>query len=641
MTSPWAGLQVGDDILPEAFFAPGWHSDFSKELDGGVNAGGILGTTPGYDGDPFNFNYNTDGQFKVGSHLQFHQNYATGYQYPHASEQLNLEPHHYVHFHGRDAADANPDPMSFFEKRNGHLVMKARPVTEEEKVWARLKGNSIDEDANSATYDWWAANGGVPSEWRPDSETGAGAAPVYFRSMPADYASTMLSTYNRRSMSFGRSMARVIVPFGAKITGEIEDLRNIQAWFAAVWDLEDVPPMCDINGRQHDLDTHTPGNINAGDVLSEFDKFENFGSNAEMEVTSHLYELGIRGTSGNGGGLIDLRQGRTVQTDHTPPHLQGQLMRNVAIEIGMDRFPAYGNEPGVLVYHINNKIVAIKLMPWYLSDPKILYQKHPFRTYTPVLKADFTPARLGSQVYDDGNPAYTHFCQIFNTAMSAQFVRRLARDRLLEGTVPDFNENEEFTIEYTRMSPLIDENPDTRPLIDYTVGDFGGSSSDQQSIVINSYPPNSGVAVDDTGTPDNPNRFAGLRFKPEEVHLKWVNAGYTLFNVYRDGVKQNIVPIEANSWVFEDFTIGSSGTTFELRGITGDTEVPLGPLYLSPDETQPVFDPDGSFIGVNDSTDDSNILARTGVVEPAISYSEVLKRPNGGSVLILTGRHRS
>jgi len=472
MPSPWANLVVGGAILPDSYFREGFRADFTKPLDGGVNAGGILGTTPGFSGDPFNFTYPTDGQFKVGGHLHFHQNYATGYNHPFASDQRNKEPQYSPHFHG----GGDPNPMSFFEVRDGKFILKARKLTMEEQSWGRIKGFAIMENGREATYGWFAQNGGVPMDWAPGSPTGGDTELVYFFNMPAQYAAPMISTYNRASMSFGRSVARVIMPSGAKLDGNIDDLRNIEVWFPACWDLEDVPAKCDLNGRISSS-TSTPGNPGAGGVLTELDQAEIFGYEQLIHITSHHYKDGNTGfvTTENNH---QVRKSKRIQTNHTPPYPAVRAFKGQYFEPGVDRFPPYQGEPGVICYHVNGIIHALYEMPRYMGEPKIIYDPVPEVPWLPQLNEDFTVKRLGSQTYaENGQPAYMHMCQIYNIAMSAGFVRRQARSSL-DGSgiaAPTFTDTDEMHIEWTRMDPLIDENPDSRPFIDYRAGEFGGS----------------------------------------------------------------------------------------------------------------------------------------------------------------------
>lgn len=635
MPSPWAGLAVGGPILADSYFSNGFEADFSKPLDGGSNADGILGTTPGHQGDPFNFTYPTDGQFKVGGHLQFHQNYATGYQYPYASDQRNKEPNHYVHFHGGD----NPDPMSFFEIRNGKLVLKARQVTDPEQSWARIKGFAIQENGIEATYDWFAANGGVPADWAPDSLTGAGTQPVYFRNMPARYASTMISTYNRCSMSFGRSMARVMMPFGAKANGSTTDLNNIEAWFPAFWDLEDVPALCDLNGRAITSETVTPGNPGAHGILTELDQIELFGYEPNIHITSHMYTEGKEGYF-TSVGPTQLRRVNHDQVNHTPPYPAVSAVRGQFLEVGVDRFPSYGTEPGKIVFHINGVIHAIRDMPAYIADPKIMYDPYSSVSYLPQLNGDWTVKRLGSQVYEDGNPAYAHFCQIFNIGMSAGFVRSQAASNLDNGTAPSFAEQEEMQIEWTVMKPLIDENPDTKPFIDYKAGDFGGSSSTQVGPVINSgtvgegatgyTPPVTTPTTPVTPTGDNPYFMDGQRYDETQGEVTWNQSGYTEFEVYRNGVLQQPSPNNGSSLYQNDLVAGTLYTYAVYAKDSNGDDVAFGTVDLPGAAGAGVFTLPVTVPTPTPTTPSTDTEFH--------SYEKVIDRPNGGCVFVPEAR---
>ena len=483
MSKPWDGLQVGDDILSDTYFGGGHESDFTKPLDGGANDGGVLGTTKGYSGDPFNFTYPTDGQYKLGGYLQCHQNYATSYHYPNASDQRNKETQHYVHPHG-----SNPDPLAQFEISGGNLVMKARPATAADADWATVKGYIQNSKGYEATYGELKAElGTIPAGWGPSDVALTDNALGHFQNLPADFICPMISTYNRRSMSFGRSACRVKVPVGARARGATSDLRNIDTWFPAIWDLEDVPARCDINGRWHDKDTYTPGNVGAGGVLNELDQGEFFGySSTELHVTTHHYTDGGSGYLQSVEGTQVRRTRMNSPVNHTgsnrvdqstPAYPDLGALRGQWLEIGVDRYPAGGQEfpHGVIVYWVNGKVVAMYAMPEYMSQPKIIYEPVATVPYIPFLNEDYTVKRLGQQAYDDGKPAYTHWCQILNIATNAGFTRSQAVSALNNDTAPSFNENETMEVEWIIMKPLIDENPDSRPFIDYTAGDFGGS----------------------------------------------------------------------------------------------------------------------------------------------------------------------
>ena len=486
MSKPWDGLKVGDDQLSDVYFGTGYESDFTKPLDGGANAGGIIGTTKGYSGDPFNFTYPTDGQFKLGGHLQCHQTYATGYAYPNASDQRNKETQHYVHPHGD-----NPDPLALFEVRDGKLVMKARPVLEAERAWATVKGYAQNKQGNEANLTFLNGEGIDYSSWgisNPDQTEGALA---HFRNMPADFLCPMISKYNRQSMSFGYTGCRVMVPVGARATGSTDDLRNIDTWFPAFWDLEDVPARCDINGRWHTKDTFTPANVGAGDNLNELDIGEFFGySNTQVHITSHTY---VEGQQGYIIDIIDADGNKTqarripqTQTNHTgtnradqstPSYPSIAALRGQFVELGIHRFPPGGTDfpNGVIMYLVNGKIVAQFHMPEYMGKPKYIYEPVATRTYYPFLEKDFSVRKLGVQAYEDGSPAYMHFCPILNIATNAGFTRSQAKSYVDSGHAPVFAENEEMIVEWMVMKPLIDENPDAYPFIDYTEGEFGGS----------------------------------------------------------------------------------------------------------------------------------------------------------------------
>ena len=483
MSKPWDGLEVGDDILSDVYFGGGHEADFTKALDGGLHQGGIIGTSKGFAGDPYNFTYPTDGQFKLGTHLQCHQQYATSYHFPNASDQRNKETQHYVHPHG-----SNPDPLAQFEVSGGKLIMKARPATIEDADWATVKGYVQTSTGREATYGQLIAEmGEIPAGWGPTDVALTEGALGHFQNLPADFICPMISTYNRRSMSFGRSACRVKVPVGARARGATTDLRNVDTWFPAIWDLEDVPARCDINGRWHDKDTYTPGNVGAGGVLNELDQGEFFGySNTQMHVTTHHYEDGGTGYVQNVGGTQVRRTQMVSPVNHTgsgrvdqstPAYPDLGSLRGQWLEIGVDRYPAGGQQfpHGLIVYWVNGKVVAMYAMPEYMSQPKIIYEPVATVPYIPFMNEDYTVKRLGQQAYEDGQPAYTHWCQIFNIATNASFTRSQAVSALNSDTAPSFNENETMEFEWIIMKPLIDENPDSKPFIDYTAGDFGGS----------------------------------------------------------------------------------------------------------------------------------------------------------------------
>lgn len=480
MSKPWDTLTIGGDILADSYFGGGYESDFTQPLDGG-----ILGTAPGYSGDPFNFTYPTDGQFKMGEELQCHQNFATGYQHPWTSDAVNKQDNHYVHPH-----NGNPDPLAMYEKRDGKLVLKGRLATEADSAWARIKGYEIDTTGAEATYDFLIANGGIDPTWAPAPASGNQIQ--YFFNKPAKFITTKISTFNRRSMSFGRSAARVQVPVGARATGTTTDVRNIDTWFPAIWDLEDVPARCDINGRFHTKDTYTPGNFGAGGVKHELDQGEFFGySDTELHITSHHYTPGqpqfFNNRTGNDGLPITTGERFRTQVNHvgagrvdlsTPAYPPIGNIRGQWLEIGVDRFPPGGvvYPNGLICYHVNGIVRAMYHMPAYLGQPKKIYEPVATVPYVPRMDLNTGVIILGEQAYDNGQPAYMHWCQVLNIATNAGFTRVQAVPALNAGTAPSFSENEEMVIEWIIMKPLIDENPDSRPYIDYMAGDFGGSS---------------------------------------------------------------------------------------------------------------------------------------------------------------------
>jgi|GEM_PF-2324099 len=532
MSSPWDALVIGGSILPDSTFGGGWELDTSQPLDGGV-----IGTQPGYSGDPFNFNYNTDGQLKLGGYLQCHQNYATSYHYPHVSDQRNKEPQHFVHPH-----HGNPNPLDLFEIDGGHLVMHARKALPSEQAWARIKGYLIDNNASEATYGYLAAHGGISDDWAPSNPGRPSSELAFFNNLPSEYIAPMVSTANRRSMSFGRAATRAMLPVGARSRGPTSDARNVDTWFPAIWELEDVPARCDLNGRLHSLDTYTPGNPGAGDVLNELDPLELFGySNTDIHITSHHYEDGRPGSlvsrAGVDGSPVNYYRGERVQTNHTPPYASIPGLRGQWVESGVDRFPPSAGWPtGLICYWINGVVQALYPMPSYLGFPKAIYEPLDNLPYIPRLDSDYSPIRLGSQQYDDGSPAYTHWFSIWNIAMSAGFTRTQAASAINSGTAPSFSESESMRIDWAIMQPLLIDNPDTRPLIDYTAGDFGGSGDGVGEYI-------GGVSGETGGTPGTPGASFDTSFGPGSGSSLATEERELVYRVHVDPVTAPGIPV--------------------------------------------------------------------------------------------------
>jgi len=293
-------------------------------------------------------------------------------------------------------------------------------------------------------------------------------------------------------MSFGRSMSRVRVPLGARLRGDLSDLRNIDCWFPAVWDLEDVPARCDINGRLHDRDTYTPGNVGAGGILTEFDLYEHFGTDRIPRATTHYYkdDTDTYNITDDAGNILRTHNGiqKEKHFEGLPASLVPEWVKGQFYTVGLDRFPPVGDKPGKMVYHVDYKVIAIFDMPASVGQPKIVYQPLADIPYLPTIAPDGKVVRLGSQLYENGQPAFPHYFQIWNIAVNAGFTRQKARDdfgRNVNPHVNDFgSENGEMEIEYTQMRPLIDENPDSRPFINYRAGEFGGSHPTDMGPVI-------------------------------------------------------------------------------------------------------------------------------------------------------------
>lgn len=473
----WDTLQIGDDIPPDSRFAGGYESDFSKPL-----GGGILGTAKGFDGDPFGgMTFPHDGDYKMGSHLQFHQRYATGYiGREHVTDQRNNEQIAYRNPH---TPILDPNYLDSFAKESGGLTLKARPsTTTEQNTWCQFKGYLIGANgqAGKSLYlrnkfgrqnliDWGASVTSVDDD----------NATPFLQQAPSPIVSSMISTYNRHSMSFGRSMARFTVPFGAKIGGSAGDSSDVLAWFVAYWSLEDVVASTDINSRLHALDTYTPGNPSAGNRLSELDQLELFWDQ-KIHITSHLH---FDGDTSRGG--VKTLNGKQVWRSDTKQINTSQpssliVARDVYIEAGNDRYPpsaAYPN--GLIVYHINGKVRALQPMSPYMGQPKIVYEPiggvYPYLPYVDPNTA--LVKRLGTQQYDNGDPAYQKYCDIFNISDVASFARPSAYAAALNSTAPSYRDNETMKIDFHIMKPLVDDNPDSRPYIDYTASVFGGSSA--------------------------------------------------------------------------------------------------------------------------------------------------------------------
>lgn len=469
----WSNLQIGDPIPPESAFGGGFEADYSKPL-GGV--GGILGTARGYDGDPFGgMTYPRDGQYKMGSHLQFHQNYATGYQYPWVSDQRNNEQIVYRHPH---SPDLDPNFLDSYEVRNGELVMKVRPTTQAERdSWARFKGVKVGADGQSATAAYLKAKFGESTllSWgASQSALNNDNGTVFLQNAPSDHLGNMISTYNRKSISFGRSGMIAIFPSGAKIDGDPNDRSNIYGWFPAFWELEDVQARTDINDRLHTLDTYTPGNVGAGGNLTELDILELFGKD-KLDVTSHLYNDGYtaKGGAQTTGGRRHWRSNTVAAfTSQT-----ARILKDTYAHLTCDKYPPIDGDPGKIIYGLNGFIVWIEDMPRVLGEPKIDYEPVSElggdRAYVPYVHPDTALARrLGIQRYEsNGQPAYTHMCNIINVAQIASFSRAFLYQDFLNNNLQAYREQDELIIQRHYMHPLLDDNPDSRPFIDYEAGE--------------------------------------------------------------------------------------------------------------------------------------------------------------------------
>ena len=467
----WADLFVGGPILTENAFGDGYELDTTKTL-----AGGIIGVQPGFSGDPFGgMTYPTDGDYKMGRHLQFHQNYATGYTpYEHVTDQSNNEQIFYPHPH---TPALHSGFMDSFDVDGGDLLLKARPSTQAERdSWCRFKGYLIGLDGQAAKAGYLKSiyTTAQLQAWGAGDLTDDDAE-VFFQNAPSDWVGAMLSTYNRHSASFARSGITFTVPAGGRLNGDGSDLSKVEGWFPAFWPLEDVPARCDINGRPHDLDTYTPGNPQAGGLLSELDGLELFATFL-LHITSHLYKDGnlalgvVRATGGRSHW-----EGSPVQYNTSQTLV---LTRDTPVTVTVDRFPPNGAFPGVICYGINGVVMFLQQMSDHLGAPKIVYEPvGGNRPYLPFVDPDTAlVTRLGTQTYaENGLPAYTHYCDIFNISQIASFSRPGLRDEILAGTAPSFRENETMRVSRHFIKPLIDDNPDSRPYINYTAGESGGS----------------------------------------------------------------------------------------------------------------------------------------------------------------------
>lgn len=509
----WDTLNVGDPIPDlNTYFIGGYESDYTQPL-----GGGILGTTIGYQGDPFGgMTYPTDGQYKMGPHLQLHQTYATGYiGRVHVTSQVNNEQNHYRQPH---TPGLDPNYLSSYANPGGHFRILARQSTQaEQDAFCQFKGYLLGSNgqAGKSLYlrnkfgrqtllDWGAAASAVDNN----------DATPFFHEAPAHLLSGQASTLNRKSMSFGRTQARLTAPFGARIVGPQDgDLSRVQAYFPAYWTLEAPVAGTDLNTRQHAADTHTPGNPSAGGQLPELDSLELFWDDT-VHVTSHLHfdgdltRGGVQVLNGKSTWRSDTKLLNTVQNPVK------KMVRDVHAEVGHDRYPPSAGYPnGVIMYHFNNAIIAIQPMSPYMGQPKILYEpiggEYPYLPYVDPNTA--LVRRLGTQVYADGNPAYMKYYDLFNIADLASFARIQAYNAVVAGTAPSYRENEVMDVDWHIMKPLNpDFNPDTNPFVDHTAGEFGGSGPGTGIVT----PPGGGI---DPTTPYTPRPSRGDPFPSHPV----------------------------------------------------------------------------------------------------------------------------
>lgn len=507
----WDTISLGGPILADTYFGGGYEADYTQPL-----AGGIVGTQQGFDGDPFNFTYPTDGQYKLGGHLTHIQFYATSYDHPHVSDQRNNEPIYYPH-----PAPAVPDPLTTLERRDGKLVLKGRPTTAAERnTFARVKGYYVGQNGQAATLAELNSRGIDYSDW--DHRGGD-----FFHHLPADYMGAMVSTYNRRSLSYGRSMARITVPHGFRWNGATTDRRNLEGWFPAFWGLRSVQPRADLNNRQHSLDTYTPGNPGAGGLLEELDMLEAFGD-PFIHITSHLYEDGnLRNPEAKTSSTGAAYKTSTAHQYNSSIGNDHPLGRDVFVEIGVDRFPT------VYAYHINGVYVHLQPVPQYLGGPKIIYEPVDGVPYLPTLNPDDTVKRLGEQLYASNDQlAHPHYCDIFNIAQLPSFARTFREQDILNGNTTDYRVTDEMQIEWHIMKPLIDDQPDSKPYIDYTAGDdefsSSGSGPGTGGYTGPASTPDTGTGTG-TGTGDSPDFTVGPA------------AGGPVGTIYRSGGRYYIV----------------------------------------------------------------------------------------------------
>jgi len=279
-------------------------------------------------------------------------------------------------------------------------------------------------------------------------------------------------------------------------------------------------------------------------------------------------------------------------------------------------------------------------MPDYVGQPKILYEPSSV-PYLPAFNDDFSIKRLGSQRYENGEAAYMHFCQIWNIATSATFTRRQGASAVARGVAPEFQPNAEMEIHWTRMDPLKADcgNPDTRPIINYRNGEFGGSGLgvgplyERFSTGYN----NSGTVNLGTSTP--------VEVEVEEDTDTTVgNFGITVVGNkigFSNGDWYQIQNAVDYTEVFQGSgTIGEvevADGTYHVVNLTNGTRT--NNLVLPRTTIDNGGNTGGGIVDNDENQNGDNSETFPGSsTEFFITYQEIADRPNGGKVLVPAGR---
>lgn len=436
----WDSMVEGGNILPVSAFdeSAGLYEDFSRPLDQ------IIGTSSQRE--------SRDGVFKNGQYPQA-VNVYWGDSRNGSHFANNNEQQFYRNPFGND-----PDPLGNYEIRNGNLLMKSRRATAaEQATFAHYKGYHVTSTGGQQTV---ASKPNPRSEWDPVLENRDSGAVWRYEKYPADFISTMISTFGRYSQSFGRVIVRAKCASGGQRRpggNPGKDYRFIDAYFAAlIWALEEIEYGHDINGEPTGgASTHMPENEARGGVLPEIDGHENFSDEVSLaHQTLHYYS----------GGAQQQTPSSITRTADSRTNFQ---------EYGWDL------TPGKLGFIVNGRYTRVMRTPNSIAQPKPFYVRQDGSSGAQQ-GPDGRALTDGTRKNPDGSDFYMKWALLSNLAVSSNLSRSsyysyaFNDDPNWNPDVGDWEDEAHNEIEYIFAAPLIDDNPDNYPSRTYNDDTGGG-----------------------------------------------------------------------------------------------------------------------------------------------------------------------